>query len=338
MDVFYDGTRHCKKCNRDLPNNSLYFPYDKTCKDGLRNVCRECNPKYKHFLEENHRTNTRWSEEDIIKLRKLYPHYTNQELITKFFHGRTIRSVEGIASKYGFSGKSEETLKRVWQENGIQSSVSQKGKVFSDEQKKHMSEAQILRYQRDDERQIARQNALKRGLGAVDTHPIHLNPLYGDKNGRWNGGASELIDQLRREISTWKKKSSAFCDYSCVITGDRFKNIHHVISFNFILEEVFIESGIDKRSKVMDYTNEEYSVLKQLLIGKHNDTLYGACLCKELHELFHKEYTYYNSSIEDFLDFIFRIENGFYDEYFEQHNLVKKINYTYINYLRNAII
>ena len=65
MDIFYEGTRHCKKCQRDLPNNSLYFPYDKSCKDKLRNVCRECNPKYKRFLEIGHRINEEWSYEDL---------------------------------------------------------------------------------------------------------------------------------------------------------------------------------------------------------------------------------------------------------------------------------
>ena len=68
MDIFYDGFRTCKKCKRDLPNNSLHFPTDKSCKDGLRSVCRECNPKYGRFLELNHRTNTKWSNEDLEKL------------------------------------------------------------------------------------------------------------------------------------------------------------------------------------------------------------------------------------------------------------------------------
>ena len=72
MDIFYEGTRHCKKCQRDLPNNSLYFPYDKSCKDKLRNVCRECNPKYKRFLEIGHRTNEEWSNEDLELLKSKY--------------------------------------------------------------------------------------------------------------------------------------------------------------------------------------------------------------------------------------------------------------------------
>lgn len=85
MDIFYDGFRTCKKCKRDLPNNSLYFPTDKSCKDGLRSVCRECNPKYGRFLGMNHRTNTRWSNEDLEKLKSVYKDYTNEEIIKNFF-------------------------------------------------------------------------------------------------------------------------------------------------------------------------------------------------------------------------------------------------------------
>lgn len=44
-DLFYPGTRHCKNCGRDLPNNKLHFSIDLSCKDGLRSVCRECKKK-----------------------------------------------------------------------------------------------------------------------------------------------------------------------------------------------------------------------------------------------------------------------------------------------------
>ena len=64
---------------------------------------------------------------------------------------------------------------------------------------------------------------------------------------------------------------------------------------------------------------------------------YGACLCKELHELFHKEYTYYDSTLDDFADFTKRIVDGYYDEYFAENNLDKNINYKFIKYLEKQI-
>ena len=94
---------------------------------------------------------------------------------------------------------------------------------------------------------------------------------------------------------------------------------------------------LDRRSKISDYSNDEYSNLKDCLILLHNDTLYGACLCKELHELFHKEYTYYDSTLDDFADFTKRIVDGYYDEYFAENNLDKNINYKFIEYLEKQI-
>lgn len=334
MNIFYDGLRKCKKCQRDLPNNSLYFPCDKKCKDGLRSICRECNPKYKHFLNENHRTNEKWSNEDLELLKSIYKDYTNDEIIQKYFPNRSLRSLESISSKHGFSHKSQETLLRSLKIGASKNPMCQKGRSFTDEHKLNISMSQIKRYQRNEEREYARENALRRGLGKGNLSPTHLNPLYGERNGRWKGGASELIRQLRRDIVDWKKGSSEFCDYKCIITGGRFQNIHHVISFNSLVEQALNLCNLNRRSKILDYSNAEYQILKDCIIDLHQKTIFGACLCKEVHELFHKEYTYYNSSLDDFLDFINKIVNGYYDDYFLKNNLNKSFNYKYIDYLK----
>lgn len=337
MDIFYEGTRHCKKCQRDLPNDSLHFPYDKSCKDKLRNVCRECNPKYKRFLEIGHRTNEEWSDADLELLKSVYKDYTNNEIIEKFFPNRTIRSLETISSKYGFNYKSEKTLDRGRKIGAMNNPMCQKGLVFSEEHKQNISISTRKRYENPEQREIARRNAIKRGLGVGDSNPIHINPLYGEKNGRWKGGASALIEQLRRDIIDWKKDSSAFCNYKCIFTGDRFQNIHHIISFNSLVDKALDITHLERRSKISDYSNEEYENLKSCLIDLHNKTLFGACLCGELHELFHKEYTYYDSTIDDFMDFTRKIVNGDYDDYFTKNNLNKNIDYNYVGYLEKQI-
>lgn len=336
MDIFYDGTKHCKKCGRDLPNNSLYFPTDKNCKDGLRNVCRECNPKYKRFLEIGHRTNDKWSESDLSLLKSIYKNYTNEEIKDQFFPNRTIRSIETIASKYKFNYKNEDAIKRGIEQGAIKNSEIQKGRKFTEKHKNNISMGLKKRYEDPEQRKLARQNALKRGLGKGDLAPAKKNPLYGEKNGRWNGGASNLIEQLRRDILDWKKKSSEFCDYKCIITGNRFQNIHHIISFNSIVEESLNELKLNRRSKISDYSESEYFAIRQLVINKHNDTYFGACLCKEIHELFHKEYSYYDSTNYDFIEFIHRIADGYYDEYLRNNRIDKNINIKYLDYLESA--
>ena len=49
-----DDAVFCKKCGRELPHTYQYFPEDKLCKNGLRNVCRECSNHYKNFLPDDY--------------------------------------------------------------------------------------------------------------------------------------------------------------------------------------------------------------------------------------------------------------------------------------------
>ena len=86
-----------------------------------------------------------------------------------------------------------------------------------------------------------------------------------------------MIEQLRRDILDWKKNSSKFCDYKCIFTGGRFQNIHHIISFNSLVDEAFNIACLDRRSKVSDYSTQEYEKLKICLIGLHNQTLFCRC-------------------------------------------------------------
>ena len=77
--------------------------------------------------------------------------------------------------------------------------------------------------------------------------------------------------------------------------------------------------------------------LKNKVIEVHMQTFYGACMCEELHTLFHKEFTYYDSTLDDFIKFSERIIDGYYDDFFENNNLSKSINYEYIEYLSIGI-
>lgn len=81
-----DGYIFCKKCTRELPHTKQYFPIDKNCKNGLRNVCRECNKKYGRFLNDNEEYNFQhWSDEENKLIRENYSKYTGLELKELFF-------------------------------------------------------------------------------------------------------------------------------------------------------------------------------------------------------------------------------------------------------------
>ena len=65
---------------------------------------------------------------------------------------------------------------------------------------------------------------------------------------------------------------------------------------------------------------------------------YGACINKEVHKLFHDNYGYTKFSPLDFLDFIYRIDIGEFDGWFEENNLKIDINYDYVDYLESTLI
>ena len=133
------GYKFCKKCNRELPANNMYFPTDNSCIGGIRSVCRECDKKYGKFLDKMPKKSEPWSKEDIEFLKSIYADYTNEEIVEKFFPNRTIRSLESTADKFGFSGKSEETYKRSCIARAIKCSEKNKGRVMSDETRKKLS-------------------------------------------------------------------------------------------------------------------------------------------------------------------------------------------------------
>lgn len=64
---------------------------------------------------------------------------------------------------------------------------------------------------------------------------------------------------------------------------------------------------------------------------------FGACVNKEVHKLFHDTYGYKNFSPCDFLDFVYRVDSGDFDEWFASHNIPININYNYIEYLESTL-
>lgn len=288
----------------------------------------------------------KWTQNDLDFLKSIYPDYTNEEIVEKYFPNRSKRALESIADKYGFTGKSELAIKKANLTKSKICSEKLSGRKLSEETKQKISqikqeywkthESYMLGQKLSKER---REAISKRRKGKWDgeNNPRHIDPLYGKLNGNWKGGSKQLIEQLRKDIDDWKSTSIEICNYSCVFTDGRFDNIHHIIPFNYIVDQMFENTGLDRRSTVSDYSENEYMMLKTEIIKLHNDTVFGACLCKQLHELYHKEYSYYNSDLKDFIEFSEKVISGFYDDFFNENNLVKSINYKYIGYLKSRL-
>lgn len=345
-NLFYDGTRHCKKCGRDLPNNKLYFPIDLTCLDGLRNVCRECSKKEKGFLDPDYKVNEKWTNEEIELMYKYYSHYSGKELKEKFFNNRTIKAIESKADILKITGKTDECKKRIRKELAVHLSKILTGRERSEEWCKHISEAKKKYFQTHDgwmkgrnfsDEHRAKISARQKGKWAGDKNPRHIKPLNGELNGRWKGGILDTYRELRSDTKDWFNKSMEFCNYKCVITNGGFDNVHHTTAFRDIVTQVFEITGIEVKQKVCDYEENDFNKLRSVLKELHSIYGHGACVNKDVHKLFYDNYGYTKFSPFDFLDFIYRIDIGEFDDWFEEHNLKIDINYDYVEYLESTL-
>ena len=341
-----DGYKFCKKCNRELPINTMYFPTDNQCKDGMRNVCRECNKKYGFFLEKPPVSSETWSEEDLSLLQSIYADYTNEELVEKFFPNRSIHALDSIADKYGFTGKSEETYKRSCKIRGAKCSQKLKGRIVSNETKLKLSKQRKKYYEThdgwmkgkklsDDHRRSI--SLRMKGKWSGDSNPRVANPLNGENNPNWKGGITDLYQELRSETRQWFLNSAKFVNCNCVITGKNFDNVHHLYPFKNIVSDMFGNLQMDKRKNISEYSEIEENAIRNEIKRLHIYYGYGAALNKNVHKLFHDIYGYTNTNYADFLDFINRIEFGEFSDWFKENNLQVNINYEYVNYIKALI-
>ena len=132
----------------------------------------------------------------------------------------------------------------------------------------------------------------------------------GDKHPLWNGGTSLISPLIKGNMIEWKKESIKKGNYKCVVTGDRFQAVHHIYSFNMILEEALHNLKIKHKSTVADYTDKELESLIKECKRLHNVYPLGACLRKDIHILFHQIYGKKDNTPEQFYEFIDRINSG----------------------------
>lgn len=343
-----EGYAFCKKCGRELPHTSMYFPTDKGCKTGLRYICRECNDHYKNFLSEDFIPNKRWTSEEDNLLRLVYHYYTGEEIKEQFFPNRTIRAIECRADMLNTAYKTKETYDRARKIAGVKTGEKLKGHEMPFAIKQKISERKKEYFKTHDawwkgkhlsidQRQKISERNTRLGKWKGNKNPRFINPLKGSDNPNWAGGLTNLYEELRSEIKEWVKKSANFCNYNCIISGINFDNIHHIVSFKNIVDEVFSIVKLNKQKVVADYSEEEFKKIRKVLIDLHMKYGFGACVNKEIHKLFHDTYGYKNFSPCDFLDFVYRVDSGDFDKWFTSHNIPININYDYIEYLESTL-
>jgi len=118
----------------------------------------------------------------------------------------------------------------------------------------------------------------------------YSNMKFGVYSNAWKGGTSPLNAYLRDFIIEWKKDSMSSCDYKCVITGEKFDDIHHLYSFNKILKEIIMELNFPIYTEIRKYTEDELKLLRLKNIEMHDKYPLGVCLSRKIHNLYHSLY------------------------------------------------
>jgi hypothetical protein len=139
-----------------------------------------------------------------------------------------------------------------------------------------------------------------------------------------------IVDLIRGNLTYWKIASMEECNYKCIVTGERFDEIHHLYSLRNMIEEATNNLGIKFHLDISNYSKEEIDKIIYETVNLHFSKYgLGVCLKKEIHEIYHKAYGYKNNTTEEFYLFLHKYYNGEYDDKFDDklksYNSIKRL-------------
>jgi len=137
----------------------------------------------------------------------------------------------------------------------------------------------------------------------------------GKKSHFWRGGFNGIGKYLRTKIVDWVNDSRKDCNYMCVVTGEKSRDIivHHLKNFNLIVRETFEELNLETKEKINEYTDEELNLITNKCIELHYKYGLGVCIDRSLHGILHTTYGY-TCAPEQFEDFAKKYYNGEFNQ------------------------
>lgn len=120
----------------------------------------------------------------------------------------------------------------------------------------------------------------------------------------------QISDFLRGNNYEWKKKSMEACNYKCVLTGDKFTDIHHLFGFNMIVDQVLRRLEI-YTVEMSELTQEQLDMILTEFKKEQDKYPLGVCLRKDIHILFHQIYGHGNNTIEQWEQFVSYYKNTY---------------------------
>lgn len=184
----------------------------------------------------------------------------------------------------------------------VQNIFKDKGYILIDETYKNNTTK--MKYKCSKHRNEIQETDLNSVLFSKNTCSACIRENYSGRNNHlWKNGKSNIINYLRKSINEWKLDSMKNSEYRCIVTGNKFDVIHHLYSFNKIVDETFDELGLKEFKSINEYTDEELLLIKEKCLEIHYRYPLGVCLSEYVHRQYHSIYGFDNTP-EQFYEFI----------------------------------
>lgn len=128
-------------------------------------------------------------------------------------------------------------------------------------------------------------------------------------------GYTDIAAFVRAYIRGWVDEVRKQKGYKCELTGKKSNLIvHHIRSFNLLLDEAITNINFEVREKVEDYEDAELMDLVNEFLSVQEYYSAFTCITESVHKLFHNTYGYGNNTAEQWDEFVQRYYNGEFDQ------------------------
>lgn len=260
----------------------------------------------------------KWNAEEIEKLKEIYQK-GNLSLLAQIFPNRSYSSCVTKAYKLGLKSRdywSEEEL-TILKDNYSKCTIEEMIILLPKRNRKTIEQRacelklrNVCKFQ-EWESQYIRDNyktmtdreigiVLNRSWHSILDKRLSMNLIKEHPRTCYE----DIYDYIRRNNTEWKIASMKNCHYKCIITGERFDEIHHLYGFNKIVDETLDFLHIDKNLVISDMDDNILSLILKTFREIQSKYPLGVCLRKDIHIKFHSMYGYGNNTIEQWNEFI----------------------------------
>ena len=142
---------------------------------------------------------------------------------------------------------------------------------------------------------------LNRNESGIAQHLLALS-LYRPND---RSGYDDLADYIRGRLIMWKNQVKRNNNFTCALTGVRSNIIvHHIRSFNLILDEAIHQINFPIYNNINNYTDEQLNQIFDTFYNLQESYKNYVCLTESVHKQFHSIYGYGNNTEEQWKEFV----------------------------------